>query len=241
MDTGKPLFNTENIRKRNSLIRNIINISNKQIFMLQKLKVDISPELYSIRVKALSIGDLTYINNAKIEELTNILVSTKTDILQAETYLKEIGNKITPQYLDMVYQTQGEDAYFRELNKKLVILRKLEILYGGFNRILEEYNNITQKSGSGKSILLEDLEESIKAEFNKELDLSPKINNKKHLSEDSINRLQNIFMNYMVDEQGNKKRFNLKNLMNIYNHENTEDSVKVLANKIANEIYIQMG
>ena len=64
LTTGQQLF-SENINKvhteRNLFIRKVINMTNKQIFLLQKLKVNISAELYSIRNTALSLSDLTFL------------------------------------------------------------------------------------------------------------------------------------------------------------------------------------
>ena len=245
LTTGQQLF-SENINKvhteRNLFIRKVINMTNKQIFLLQKLKVNISAELYSIRNTALSLSDLTFLNISKIQELVNIINNTKVDINDAEKYLIEIGSKITPEYLNSVYKTQGEDAYFKELNKKLVALRRVEILHKGFSLILQEYADITTSSG-GTTKLSSDLRKSIKKEIDNEIALSKNMNLEKgtFLSEESITRLEKLFAPYMTDDKGITSTFELRNFITIYDNKDLKTFTNTLVEKVADHIYEGAG
>ena len=238
---GEPLFSTDNISDRNKLLRRIINISNKQIYLLQKLKVNISPDLYSVKAEALAIGDLTYLTMGKVESLVNILSLLQKDMKDTEQYLNDVGKKINQEYLEMVYKTQGDESYYRELNKKLVALRQLYTLYNGIEQIVGEYKNITTVGNNNKTVLYTDLYNSIKKEIDAELKLSKYTSNNNFLSEESIKRLEKILSNYTINDSGEVFSIGIENLIKIYDYKNANDFSSKFSTKLTEYIYSNVG
>ena len=248
-ETGQPVLDIDDKRfsKRNILIRKIINISNKQIFLLKQLrKADPSINLYTIRENAMALGNLTYLNSLKIQELVNILNLANNDLVEAQKYLSNKLGYINTKYLQNIKETQGNLMYFEELNKKLIGLRHANILLEGFEEIRNEFSELLKSSQKStiKMGLLEDFTEDISNEFQKEAKLN---NNKIHtskermfLTEDSINRMETSLNNY-IKQSSKTSLIDLKVFLSVNGYKNDGIITGDMIRKISNEVYKRMG
>lgn len=248
-EIGQPVLDVDDQRfsKRNILIRKIINISNKQIFLLKQLKkADPSINLYTIRENAMALGNLTYLNSLKIQELVNIINLANNDLIEAQKYLSNKLGHIDIKYLQNIKETHGNLMYFQELNKKLIGLRHTNILLEGFEDIKNEFSKLlkSSKKSNIKMGLLEDFTEDIFNEFKKEAALN---NNKIHtskekmfLTENSIDRMETSLNNYI--KQSSKISFiDLRTQLSINGYKNDGIITGDMIRNISNEVYKRMG
>ena len=248
-EIGQPVLDVDDQRfsKRNILIRKIINISNKQIFLLKQLKkADPSINLYTIRENAMALGNLTYLNSLKIQELINIINLANNDLIEAQKYLSNTLGHIDIKYLQNIKETHGNLMYFQELNKKLIGLRYTNILLEGFEDIKNEFSKLLKSSEKSniKMGLLEDFTEDIFNEFKKEAALN---NNKIYtskekmfLTENSIDRMETSLNNYI--KQSSKISFiDLRTQLSINGYKNDGIITGDMIRNISNEVYKRMG